>query len=173
MILWQDSVFRGRSREDRDAHRIKDELKFFLKDNPAVDFGKYSVWDVCDVAWELSANAAEWSRALSAPVVLESGDNGMALHVRDNGVGVEAALGRPPVEAFARGVTSATHKPQGRGRGLTYLCELTAGGGILLLETGDVSVMCMNGRIAASSKSACYIQGTAASFFFSPSVDDQ
>ncbi len=166
MIIWQKTVFRGRSPEDRDAHRIKDELKFFLMDNPTLDFGKYSTWDVCDVAWELSANAAEWSRALSAPVVLESGDNGMALHVRDSGVGVEAALGRPPVEAFERGVTSATHKPKGRGRGLAYLCELTAGGGMLLLETGDVSVMCMNGRIVASSKSACYIQGTAVSFFF-------
>ena len=39
---------------------------------------------------------------------------------------------------------------------------------MLLLETGDVSVMCMNGRIVASSKSACYIQGTAVSFFFFP-----
>ena len=77
--------------------------------------------DVCDVVWELSANAAEWSRALSAPVVLESGDNGMALHVRDSGVGVEAALGRPPVEAFERGVTSATHKPKGRGQGIGLL----------------------------------------------------
>ena len=139
-----------------------------MEDDSALDFGNYSQWDVCDVAWELSANAAEWSRALSASVVLESGDDGTALHVRDSGVGVEAALGRPPVEAFEPGVTSATHKPKGRGRGLAFLCELTAGGGVLLLETGDVSVMCMDGRIVSASKSAYYVEGTATSFFFDP-----
>lgn len=39
---------------------------------------------------------------------------------------------------------------------------------MLLLETGDVSVMCVNSRIVASSKSACYVKGAAASFFFVP-----
>ena len=40
MIIWQNTVFRGRSPEDRDAPRIKDELKFFLMDNPTLDFGE-------------------------------------------------------------------------------------------------------------------------------------
>lgn len=170
MIIWENTVYRVRSPEDRDAHRVKDELKFFLMDNPTLDFGSYSNGDVCDVAWELSANAAEWSRVLSAPVVLESGDSGMVLHVRDNGLGVEKALGRPPVEAFEQGVTSATRKPKGRGRGLPFLCQLTIGGGTLVLETGDVSILCMNGRIVASSKSAGFVKGTAVSFFFSPAA---
>lgn len=168
MIVWEDTVHRGRSPEDRDAHRIKDELKFFLLDNPALDFGSYTMWDVCDVAWELAANAAEWSRASCASVVLESGSNGLVLHVRDRGVGVEKALGRPPAEAFDRGVTSSVRKPKGRGRGLAFLCEMTAGGGTLIMETGDVSVVCMEGRIVSVSKSACYVQGTAVSFYFSP-----
>ena len=59
----------------------------------------------------------------------------------------DADAGQP----IPSGVTSATRKPKGRGRGLAFLCELTAGGGTRLLETGDVSVMCMDGRIAASS----------------------
>ena len=168
MIIWEATVYRGRSPQDIDAHRVKDGLKFFLIENRELDFGNYSMWDVCDVAWELSANAAEWSRALSAPVVLETGDNGMAMHVRDGGVGVEGALGRPAVEAFERGVTSWLDKTTGRGRGLAFLCGLTGGGGMILMETGNVSIVCMNGRIVSSSKATYYVKGTAVSFFFAP-----
>ncbi len=168
MIVWSNTVHRGRSPLDIDAHRIKDDLSLFLEENSMLNFGNYSTWDVCDVAWELSANAAEWSRALSTPVVLERGENGMALHVRDRGVGVEEALGRRLVEAFEPGVTSSTRKPKGRGRGLFFLCGLTQGGGVFLVESGDSAVMCLNGRIVSSSKSACYVQGTAASFYFTP-----
>ena len=170
MIVWRAKVHRGRSPQDVDAHRVKEGLKRFLEDNPILDFGAYSTADERDVAGELSANAAEWSRALSAPVVLETGDHGPVLHVRDEGVGVEGALGRPPVEAFESGVTSATRKPAGRGRGLAFLRQLTEGGGMLVMETGDVSIMCKGGRIVSSSKSACFVKGTAVSFFFAPPV---
>ena len=169
-IVWENTVYDGRRPQGVDAHRVGEELESFLDANPGLDFGHYSKRDVCDVAWKLSANAAEWSRVLSAPVALESGDNGMVLHVRDEGVGVEAALGLPPMEAFESGATSALPIPVGRGRGLPHLRKLTEGGGVVLMETGDVSVMCTNGRIVSSSKSACYVKGVAVSFFFDPTV---
>ena len=40
MIVWEATVFRGRSPEDKDAHRIKEALRSFLADNSALDFGK-------------------------------------------------------------------------------------------------------------------------------------
>ena len=170
MIIWENTVFSCRSPMDIDAHRVKDELKTFLMENQYLGFGNYSMADVCDVVWELSANAGEWSRALSAPVVLETGDHGLALHVRDGGVGVEEALGRTPEEAFTRGVTSSTIKYSGRGGGLAFLLQLTEGGGTLLMETGDISIVCMDGRIVSTSKSVCYVKGTAVSFFCDPTA---
>ena len=170
MILWRGTVFRGRSPEDRDAQRVKDELSWFLRDHPELRFGNYSGGDVADVAWEMTANAAEWSGAPSAPVILVATDNGSVLHVRDHGVGVEQALGHPPIRAFEMGVTSATHKPRGRGRGLPFLCNLTAKGGMLIMETGDASIVCLKGRIASSSKSACFLKGTTVSFYFDPAL---
>lgn len=76
MTVWRETVHRGRNLEDRDADRVEADLKVFLLDNPTLGFGGYSTQVICNVAWELAANAAKWSQTPSASVVLESGSNG-------------------------------------------------------------------------------------------------
>ena len=166
MIVWEHHVIRGRARGENDANRVRGEFYHFLREEyeGPLPLGGHTQWEAGDILWGLAANAAEWSREPSADVALEASEDYAAIHVSDRGVGVERALGRPVVEAFQHGTTSS--RRSGRGRGLNCVTQMTIKGGRFVLESIDIAVTCINGKVASSAKSASPITGTHTTFIF-------
>ena len=163
MIVWHHYVIGGKPvRGESDADRVRHEMHRFLEGGE-LSFGAHTKWDAGDILWELAANAAEWSGEQSADVYIET-DGRTSIHVVDKGAGVESTLGRPAVEAFTLGVSAS--RKRGRGRGLSFVCEMTARGGEFVLETGDQCIVCIDGAVSCASKSTSTIEGTHATFFF-------
>ena len=95
MIIWENTVFSGRSPMDIDAHRVKDELKTFLMENQDLGFGNYSMADVCDVVWELSANAGEFDTKNSEDGVRSVDNSEVLQNVEHHPFQMWSPLGNP------------------------------------------------------------------------------